>query len=188
MTVICVIWLIWGFCNVLNGLRDLAANHRKLDAFQTMAAENGVTLPDRALDEPRSVLYLGVLIVVVSAAGFIGAAFLLWLRSGGRVLLELANWGTVLVVAWFAWKAMAIQVMAEASRGYFFRSPSELTVMDLDGDGALNVFLTGAKLMLGAIPFLYIIKKLRQRETHEAIYSARMREITASEALGQEQT
>jgi hypothetical protein len=178
LTVICVLWLVWGACNVLFGLWDLSMNLR---AFEQMAG----MMPSFALSDARLVIFLNVAIIGVSLTGFVGAAWLLWLRSWARALLVLANWGMVLIIACIAWQAMQIEAVAEFERsGRVFLGDRVPTPMDLDGTGFANTMLAAAQVMLGALPFAYIIKKLRQPETHQAIFSQRMRELTsAAEAL-----
>ncbi len=177
LTVICALWLLWGTGTALKSTRDYLAARETLAQMEALAGQRGVKLPP----DLTAALYVSLAIVLVGALGVLGAWFLLRLRGWARGLLVAANWGTVLLVSWFAYLAMQQRVLIEAIRMPFrFRSPSEYGLMDLDGDAALSAVLVFLKFMIAAIPFAYMARKLGQREVHDAILRQKMRDQVAA--------
>jgi hypothetical protein len=176
LTVVCALWVLWGVGTALNGVGDLVDSWLGFQQIRASNAAFGAELPKPIAREIYFILAMNLAIVAVGLAGAVSAVFLLRLKGWARTVLELANWGTLAVITAFAYHLAQLQIMIAAVRmPYRVRDASELGFFDLDSDGAASVFWAVAKVVPFAFPFLFVIKKLRQQQTHDALWSAMAR-------------
>ncbi|MBW2524240.1 MAG: hypothetical protein JRI23_08700 [Deltaproteobacteria bacterium] len=170
------IWIVWGAIMALRGGWDFVRNHLTMRAFEA-------SLPPGASPGGGEVWFvqlLAALICLVGIIGCVGAFLLLRMRLRGRLLVELANWGFVIVTALFAYQFQ--KTAARAAGSSFFFSRREHGLSDLPWDLAQPIVLSTLAILAVTIPFLYMVRKLRSQPVRDALMRVVMREAVSAGA------